>query len=156
MQQIQLSHQIGPTGEDLLAGWLIVRRYATDGRSDVGIMQNEAVIPCRALRLIGESSLPHRPIEKLAGAVAGKHASGTVCAMRSGSESDDQQPRIRIAEPGHGTAPIGLSAIRSPLHAPDLFPVGDQPQASEAVDDFVVENWERIQNRELSPAIIIR
>lgn len=153
MEQIQFSNQIRPASEDLAAGRLVIRRHATDRSSDVGVVQNEAVFPSRALRLIRESSLPQRAIEKFAGAVTRKHATGPVCAMGSWSETNHQQARRRISEPGHRPAPVLLPAICSPLHAPDLLPMGDQTGTSETVDDLVVENFERIQNRELRPRL---
>jgi hypothetical protein len=41
--------------------------------------------------------------------------------MRSGSQTDNQQARIHIAEPRHRTRPILLAPIRAPLHAPDFL-----------------------------------
>lgn len=39
--------------------------------------------------LIRESGFPKRTIEKLAGAIAREHASGTICAVRTRRESND-------------------------------------------------------------------
>lgn len=137
-QQIELANQKRAAGEKLFAGGLVVRRRATHGRSDVSIGQLQAVFTRDAMRLIRESSFPERAIEELAGAIASKHAAGTIGAVRARGEPDDYKARKRIAETGHRPAPILLSAIGAPLHAADLFAMRHQTRASKAMDDFVV------------------
>ena len=57
----------------------------------------------------------HEEVAGAAGAVAGEHAARAVGAVRGGREAEQQEPRGRIAEAGHGTAPVDLIAVRALL-----------------------------------------
>src|SRR5262249_52923187 len=82
-------------------------------------------------------------VEPVAGGVAGEDAPGAVATVRGGREPEDEQPRARIAEPGHGPAPVGLADERAPLHARDLLAVRDEARAEAALDDRALEGGER-------------
>ena len=50
-------------------------------------------------------------------AVAGEHAARPVGAVRGRRETDEQQARVRVAEAGHGPAPVRVVAMRALLLA---------------------------------------
>ena len=67
---------------------------------------------------VGEAGSMERGHEEVAGparAVAGEHAARAVGAVRGGCEAKQQEPRGRIAEAGHRTAPVDLVAVRALL-----------------------------------------
>src|SRR5689334_20021432 len=96
---------------ELVGGRLVVGRRAADRGGDDAIAQCQSVVDGSAGGLRREASFVQCAIEKPTALVAGEHASGAVRAVRSGSESDDDEPRFLVAKRGNGTAPIGPLAI---------------------------------------------
>jgi hypothetical protein len=50
--------------------------------------------------------------------------------VRGGCETDKQQPRARIAEAGHGPAPVRIETMRPLLLLGDAATVLSEPRAS--------------------------
>ena len=67
--------------------------------------------------------------QEIAGAVAGEHAARSIGTVRGGCEADQQQPCLRIAEPGHRPPPVDLVAKGPPLLSRDVPAVLTQPRA---------------------------
>jgi hypothetical protein len=60
--------------------------------------------------------------------------------MGTRGEADDEKPRFRIPETGHGPAPIRLAAIGAPLNPSDFFAVRNQTGTEETLDDLLIEH----------------
>jgi hypothetical protein len=103
--------------------------------------------------LVGKTGFPQRPIEKLTGAIARKHAAGSIRAVRSGGKTHNEEARVRIPKTGYRPAPIGLATVGAPLDPADLFAVSHQAGAAETVDDFVIQYLQFSQKA--APAAII-
>src|SRR6266849_6606559 len=83
----------------------------------------------------------HEEVARAAGAVAGEHAPRPVRAMCCRGETEDQQPRARIAEAWNRLGPVRLVAERSALFAPDPLAMLAQPRAAMAGDDGVANGF---------------
>ena len=86
----------------------------------------------------------HRSVEPLARAVAGEHPTGAVGAVRCGREADDDDVRARVAEPGHGPAPVVVVAERRSLLRGDLLAPRDQSWAGPTRDDLCRHGRDRV------------
>jgi hypothetical protein len=63
--------------------------------------------------------------------------------MSSGRETDDEKAGVRITKAGHGTAPISLVLIGSPPDHANVFAMGHEAWAAEAIYDLLVQLVER-------------
>jgi len=70
-----------------------------------------------------------RAVEKVAGAIAGEHATGSIRAVRAGREAENDELRLRIAEAADGPSPILFVAIRATFRQRDRFAMRDEPRA---------------------------
>ena len=116
---------------------LVRRRRAADGGGDV--RADRARSPSSAARdrrLVREPDRVHRREQEVARRVAGEHPPGPVAAVRGRRQPDEQDPRVRIAEPRHRPAPVRLVAEARHLLAGDLLPPRDEPRAATARDDL--------------------
>ena len=82
-------------------------------------------------------------IEKVAGAIAGEHASGAIGAVRGGRQANDEKLRVAVSETGHWPPPIGVLAERATLGPRDLFSMRYQAGTLRAGDDAAIQNAER-------------
>ena len=80
-------------------------------------------------------------------AVAGEHAAGAIGAVRGRREAENQDACPRIAEAGHGLAPVRLVAMRGLLLARDLLAVRAQPRAPLARHNRVTPGQARCASR---------
>ena len=87
-------------------------------------------------RLVREPDRVHRREQEVARRVAGEHPPGPVAAVRRRRQPDEQDPRVRIAEPRHRPPPVRLVAEARHLLAGDLLPPLDQPRTQAARDDL--------------------
>src|SRR5690348_16179839 len=78
-------------------------------------------------------------VEEVAAAVAGKDAAGAGGAVGGGGETDDPQPRARVAEPGNRLAPIIPLDERTAFLARDGAAVVAQPSTASTPDDLLVK-----------------
>ena len=117
----------------------IVRRSATRDRADVGVNESKTIFARDGCGLVRKSGAIKLFVKKIAGAIAGEHAPGAIRAVRRGSEADDQELRVRIAESRDRPAPILLIAIRAALGACDFFAVANQARTFAALNDLSVE-----------------
>ena len=124
-------------GERLIGG-----RSAADGGGDVGVFQLEAVVAANGSGLIGEARSVERGEEKIAGAVSSENAAGAVAAVGGGSEAENEELGMRVAETGDGLAPVGPIAKGSAFFLGDFFAVNDEARALAAGDDFFVQDTE--------------
>jgi len=85
-------------------------------------------------------------VEELAGFVAREHAAGTIRSVGSGSQAEDQDTGLRIAEGRHGLAPIFVVEIGSALHLGDVAAMVAEAGAESAGDDFTLKNREFVHN----------
>ena len=61
---------------------------------------------------------------------------GPVAAVGRRREADEEDPRVRVAEPGHRPTPVRLVAEAGDLLARDLLAPRDEPRAAPARDDL--------------------
>src|SRR5262245_19546493 len=122
------------------------RRAAGDRRHE-GVVEVESVVTGNGRRLVGESGAVERRVEPVAALVAREDAAGAIAAVGGRSEPDDEEPRPRIAEPGHGASPVDpLAEARDPL-ARHALAMRDQPRAQPAADDTALDAPERVTRR---------
>ena len=82
-------------------------------------------------------------IEKISRAVAGKHPSRPIGAVRARREAQRQHPRPRVAEGGHGLAPVLAVGIGAAAHPRHLGAVRAQPLAALAGNDAGIQIFQR-------------
>src|SRR5262249_13149006 len=112
---------------------------AANGGGNVSVEQAEAVVAMSGIRPGGKARLVQHGIEEVAGAVTGKGAAGAVGSVGAGSEAEDQQASVRIAEAGNRPGPVIPLEIGAALFLPDLSAVGDEARAAGAGDNLRVQ-----------------
>lgn len=131
-ESLELGDQIREAVVALGGGWPIGRGRAPDHSRDVGVAQAKPVLTSHGFRLVGVAGAVHGGVEPVAGAVAGEHPAGAVGAMCSGSEADDREAGIRVAEARHRARPVTL-ALEAPRRCRCALPAPlDQPWAATA------------------------
>src|SRR5262249_55651886 len=114
----------------------LVRRWAAAAdRRHERVAQGETVAAMGGRRLIGEPGGVQRREEEVAAAIAGEHPAGAVPAVRGGSEADQPEACVPIAETRNGAAPVLLVAELAALGLCDRFAVRNQARAAAAIDD---------------------
>jgi len=133
----------------LLRGGLVRRWCAANSCRDQGILEEEPVIATGRFRLVREACPVQRSEEPVSRAITGKHSSGPVRPVRSGSEADDQDARVRVSEGWNGSSPVRLFAEGRPLLDGDLLAPCDEAGAVSALRNpglqFVETQWETLQ-----------
>src|SRR5438128_1995935 len=109
-------------------------------RCDIAIAQLKTIIAMRRSRLIGEACAIERAVKPVAAAVACEDAARAIAAMRGGRKTDDQQPRICVAETRHRPAPIRFTGEATDFLARHLFTPGDETRAARAVDNLILQD----------------
>ena len=116
LEQVERLFEPRRTVGQLFGRRFIARRSTVCGGSDEGVDQLQAVVAAGRGRLAGEAGVVHGAIEKIAGAVAGKHSAGAIGPVGSRRQADNQQAGIVAgAEVGHGFTVIGPVAEGGPL-----------------------------------------
>src|SRR5581483_7017425 len=90
--------------------------------------------------LIGTSRFVEYWIHEVARGVPGEWATGAIRSMRPGRQPHDQHTRMRIAETGHGLAPVFAIAIGTAIYPRNFFAIRDQSRTTGTRDDIFVEN----------------
>jgi len=134
--------EVGAAG-DLVGARRVVGRSAADGGDDVSVRERQAVVARGARGLAGEAGAMERGEEEVARAIPGEDTPGAVRAVRGGRETENRDPRPRVAEPGDRSPPVPLAGIRGALLARNLLPPGDQPRAAPAALDLLGQRRER-------------
>src|SRR5207237_371516 len=124
---------------DFLRCRSVAGRSTPDCGSDVGVSKLHSVIATDSHRLRGEACLVQHRIHKVSRAVAGKRTASAIRSMSSWSQSQDENPRIPVAESRHRLGPILPIHVGPPLSAPNLFAVSDETRTEGATDDSVVQ-----------------
>jgi len=128
------------TFADFLRRRLVRWWRAAHGRGNECVSQLQSIVGLPRGADVGEAGLVqrrHQEVARSADAVAGEHASGSVGAVRRGSETDDEQSRSGIAESGHRLRPVDLLCVRPALLAPDPLAIPPEPRALFTRDDGV-------------------
>jgi hypothetical protein len=97
-EEHQLLNQIRTAALELGAARLVSRRRAAHRCSDVTIHELQTVAPMFRIRLVGEVECMQRAIKPVPAPVAGKHSPGAIAAVGGRRQTDNQHPRLRIAE----------------------------------------------------------
>jgi hypothetical protein len=138
-KQRKLLQEEGATALKLHGGRLVIGWGASGRRGDVTIDEAKAVVTVCRGRLVGETETVQSAVQKVAASIAGEDPARPVSAVRGGGQSDHQQPRARIAEPGHRAPPVLPVAEAPHLLAGDPLPMPQKPRASPAADDLLAE-----------------
>ena len=115
------------------------------GCGDVRVVQVKPVLCTPALRLVGEAGQVKGAVQEVAGTVSRKHAARAVGAMGSGGKSEEKDAGVRIAERGHGPAPVGFVLVGSSLYDSHVSTMVDQAAAQRAIRDFGLEQLQWTQ-----------
>ena len=76
----------------------VLRRNAANRIGNHRLVEFEPVIGACIVPAFREAEFRQRAVEKIARIVAGKGAAGAICALDTGSETDDQEARIPVAK----------------------------------------------------------
>ncbi len=79
--------------------------------------------------------------------VAGEGATGAVGSVGSGSQAEDEDTGVGIAESGDRLGPIFLVAVGFSASLADATDVGDQPRTTRAVCDVLLQLIENGEGR---------
>ena len=126
-----VARQEAPAGGDLGADRLVLGRHAAHRIGDRRADERQAVVGPRLEDSFGEAERDQRPVEQVAGKVAGERPAGSVGAAQAGRQPDDQQPDTVGAFRRHE----GRHRRIEPAGFPDA-PFGDeimQPRAQRTV-----------------------
>jgi hypothetical protein len=96
----------------------------------------EAVIGPPTLGPVRQADSVQRRPQEVARGIAGEHPAGSIPAMGRRRKSNDQDPRIGIAEARHRPAPVRLVSKSGDLLAGDPLAPLDKP-GTEAADDHL-------------------
>src|SRR6266571_4343631 len=129
---------------ELRAGRLVLRRGTPDGRDDVAVAQRESVVPRYRRGLVREPGPVERAIQPLAAAVSRERAPRPIPTVGGRREPDDEHPRRRIAEAGHGASPVRPVEERGALRAGNGLAVADEPRTLAARDDLGGQSLEAV------------
>ena len=127
----------------------IRRRRATSDGDDERSAQSQAVIAIGAVRLIGKPGSVQTGIEKIARAIAGEHAPGSVRSMRSRREAYDRHRRARVAKSGHRPTPVLPVEVRPSLLSSNPLPPSHEPRACSARRHLSMERLKCLRDRRL-------
>ena len=139
VEQLELAGGVGEAGVALRRGGPILRRGAADGGRDPEPFDAEAVFAMARDGPVRQTCAVEGGEEKVARAVAGEEASGPVGAVGGGSETQDDDLRLGVAEAGYGTAPVRLARVGGPLLPGDLLAPPNEPRAAPARDDLALQ-----------------
>jgi hypothetical protein len=104
---------------------------------------SQTIIRVSRGRNVREAGTVHRVHEEVAGSVAREHAAGAVGAVRRWRETENQYACSWIAEPWHGTSPVGVLTVGSLLVSGDPGAVVAEPIAAVAGDDSLMDCGQR-------------
>ena len=97
-----------PAGDDLRAGWLVLRRHAAHRIGDERAPQAQAVLRIGTVIAAGQPELQQCGVEQIAGIIAGERASSAVGSTQSRRQPDDDEARRGIAPIVHRSIePVG-------------------------------------------------
>ena len=119
---------------------LIVRRRAMGDGRDRGIDHLQAIVAIATGGLIGKSGLIQSAKEKITGAIAREDTTRSVATMRSGSQTDNQQPSGRGSKIWNRFSPVSFVAEGGALLGGLLPAVRDQPRTLPAFDDLALKS----------------
>src|SRR5277367_1248846 len=139
LQSIHFAIEIRSAVCQFLRKRLVVWRSAAYCSRNVEIFQLQPVIAFGGVRLIGETGLMQDGEHKFPRRISGERTPSAIGAVRAGSEPEDENPRIGIAESGDGLSPVLAIAISAAFLASNPFAVFHQPRTAGASDDFGVE-----------------
>src|SRR3989442_4063146 len=142
-EQAELGAEVWPAAVELRAARLVAGRGTTRGGADVAVAEREAIVARRRFWLAREAVALQRLVQPVATRVAREHPACAVGAVCGGGQPDEEQPRVRIPEPGHRLPPIGPIAELTLLVARHALAVGAQAGATVAGDDGAVDGSER-------------
>jgi hypothetical protein len=145
-QNFQLSFEIRAAILKLRRQRLIGRWRATHRRRDVGAVQSQPVAGLRRCRLVRESRSIKRPIKKVSGAIPGENSARAIPAVCRGRQTQNQKPRVRIAESGNRLAPVFALAKCAPFLSRYFLAEPHQPRAFSTRDNFLIQRFERIHS----------
>ena len=131
--------QIRAATTDLERGGAIAGGRTMGRRDHIQVMEDQAVVDSRGGGLIGESGAVQSGDQEFRRSISRKHPARSIGAVRSRSQPDQQDPRLRISISGDGTAPILFFEIGPAFDPSDSFAVGHQPRATSAPDDCVIQ-----------------
>ena len=96
-----------------LRTWFVPWRSAAYDRRNPKICEFHTIVPRTCLRKGGKADFVQDGVKEISGAVSGEGPTSAVGAMRAGRQSEDKDPRLRIAERGDWpppVLPIGIGA----------------------------------------------
>jgi hypothetical protein len=114
---------------------------------DIGVVENQAVIPASGVGRTGEPELVEGAKNPVPAAVSGEHSPGAVAPMRRRSQAYDQQPRLRAAKGRQGPAPVLPVPVHGTFALSYHLPVGHQPGAASTLKYSVLQALQRAHIR---------
>jgi hypothetical protein len=128
-QGFDLGGEVSGAVADLLRRGLVAGWSAADDGGDPGVAETEAVVAGDGVGLGGEAELVEDGIHEVAGAIAGEGAAGAVGTVGAGSEAEDEDAGLWVAEAGDGASPVGVVDVGTAAGFADAGAVFAQPGA---------------------------
>ena len=80
--------------------------------------------------------------QKIAGAIAGKHAAGAIRTVRARRQAQNEELGVRIAKSRYGFAPVFPLTKGAALFSRHFFAVHNQPRTSSTGNNFAVQRMQ--------------
>lgn len=123
---------------DLLWERFISGRSAADDGADPCVTKFEAIVACDGSGFAGEAEVVQDGVHEVAGSVSSEGAACAVGPMRTGSETNDEDPSARVSEARDGAGPVGLVLVGAAASLTDALAVGAEARAKFTADDGVL------------------
>jgi hypothetical protein len=142
-QKSDLADQVAAAVVELAGRGTIARRSAPAGRRDERSGKTQAIAGADGLRAVGEAGGEQGPKEKVSRFVAGEDAAGAVSSVGRRRQTNQENPRGRVAERWKRTGPIRFAAKSARRMTGRGLAPGNQARTPAAGDDFPLEGGER-------------
>jgi hypothetical protein len=120
---------------NLLRLRLVAGRGAADDGGDPGVAKFEAIAAVGGAGFAGQAQVVQDGVHEVAGAIAGKGATGAVRSVGAGREAQDEDASAWIAKAGNRARPVGLIKVGAAFGLADALTVFAKARTKFAGDD---------------------
>jgi hypothetical protein len=112
-ESLNLAGKVGGTVSNLLGLRLITGWSTPDDGGDPGVAQFQAVVAMNGAWFGGEAKLVQDGVHEVAGAVAGEGSAGSIGAMGTRCEAENEDASAGISKAWNGATPVSLVLVGS-------------------------------------------
>ncbi|HJZ52663.1 MAG TPA: hypothetical protein VJ228_10725, partial [Candidatus Acidoferrales bacterium] len=118
---------------------LIGRWGAANSRSDIRVFESQAIAAMLRSRLIREAGAKQGFVQKVAGTIAGKHASRAIAPVCRWRKAEDQEFGSAVTKARKGPPPVIAIEKGATFGSRHLLAVTYQARTLAAMNDFLVQ-----------------